>query len=138
MSRKVGSAGSQAAGAPAEAFTSLLYSLRTEGAPPIISPVKFARLFNLELQAIAQLAGVHRNTVRSYPQSTELQSYLRNALRVVQAAVDLRGNVADAIFWFRNAPIRELGRETADRLVSRGRTEAVLKYIDSLAAGSAG
>jgi hypothetical protein len=34
----------------------------------------------------------------------------------LQAAADLRGDVDEALFWFKNHPIRDFDRKTADRL----------------------
>lgn len=119
-------------------FDSLLVQLKDDARPANISPVKFASALDYPLQDVAKLAHVHRNTVRNNPYSPDLQRYMRDTVRVLQAAVDLRGNVGDALFWFRNHPIRDFERKTADRLVSEGKTDAVLGYLESLEAGASG
>ena len=43
-----------------------------------------------------------------------------------------------AIFWYRNVPLPPFGYKTAEQLVSEGRTEDVLRYVESLEAGAAG
>jgi len=63
---------------------------------------------------------------------------LREALRVNKAATDLTGDLNKAVFWHRNAPLSVFGYKTAERLVSEGRTEDLLRYLTSLEAGAAG
>jgi hypothetical protein len=43
-----------------------------------------------------------------------------------------------ALFWYRNEPLQSFGYKTAEQLVSDGRTEDLLRYIESLEAGAAG
>lgn len=122
----------------APGFDGLLGQLKDDTRPANISPVKFATALDYSLQEVAELAHVHRNTVRNNPYSPDLQRTMRDSMRVLQAAMDLRGNVGDALFWFRNHPIRDFERKTADRLVSEGKTDAVLSYLESLEAGASG
>lgn len=119
-------------------FDALLGRLKDDSRPANISPVKFAETLDYPFQMIAKLAHVHRNTVRNNPYSPDLQSYMRDAVRVLQAAADLRGDVNEALFWFKNHPIRDFDRKTADRLIADGKAEAVLRYLRSLEAGASG
>jgi uncharacterized protein (DUF2384 family) len=57
---------------------------------------------------------------------------------VLTAATDLVGGAAEAELWFRNHPIADFGDKTAEVLVSEGRTEDVLRYVEMLSAGAAG
>jgi hypothetical protein len=57
---------------------------------------------------------------------------------VIRAATDLSGDVERALFWYRNEPLQPFGYKTAEQLVSDGRTEDLLRYIESLEAGAAG
>ena len=59
-------------------------------------------------------------------------------LRVLRAADDLTGDVGRAIFWYRNEPLPPFNYKTAEQLVSEGRAEDVLRYVESLEAGAAG
>lgn len=119
-------------------FDTLLRRLKDDVRPANISPTKFAEVLDYPLQVVAELAHVHRNTVRNNPYSPDLQGYMRDAVRVLQAAADLRGDVDEALFWFKNHPIRDFDRKTADRLVAEGKAEAVLRYLRSLEAGATG
>lgn len=102
-----------------------------------ISPSSFAKELKISNQELAELAHVHRNTVRHFPHSAQLQSYLREAVRVLSAASELAGNdYLRVIYWFRNWPIQPIEYKTAESLVSEGRAEQVLRYIDSRYAGT--
>jgi hypothetical protein len=92
----------------------------------------------MDIQTLATQAHVHRNTISRAPASEGVQRFLREALRVIRAAADLSGDVNRALFWYRNEPLQSFGYKTAEQLVSDGRTEDLLRYIESLEAGAAG
>lgn len=120
------------------AFDLFLAELQEPGRP-VISPVRFAQRLNLEQQKLAELAHVHRNTVSRMPTSPRLQDFLRDAVRVITAAFNLVGNADRALYWFRSHPIREFDYKTPEVLVSEGRANVVIRYIESLeAAGASG
>ena len=103
-----------------------------------ISPVRFSELLHLDIQTLATQAHVHRNTISRAPTSEGVQQFLREALRVIRAANDLTGDVEKTIYWYRNEPLPPFGYKTAEQLVSDGRTEDLIRYIQSLEAGAAG
>jgi hypothetical protein len=72
------------------------------------------------------------------PASESVKRFLREALRVIRAAADLSGDVDRALFWYRNEPLPPFGYKSAKQLVSEGRTEDLVRYIESLEAGAAG
>jgi hypothetical protein len=121
----------------AHVFNDLLLELQEPG-QPVISATKFAEKLALEHQQLASLAHVHRNTVGRTPESPALQAYLRQSLRVIAAATDLTGDRDKALYWFRNAPIGLFSYQTPETIVSAGQTDALVRYIESLGAGSAG
>jgi hypothetical protein len=104
----------------------------------VLSPRRFSEVFSMDLQTLAAQAHVHRNTISRAPGSESVQRFLREALRVIRAATDLSGDVEQALFWYRNEPLQPFGYKTAEQLVSDGRTEYLLRYIESLEAGAAG
>ena len=104
----------------------------------VISPGRFIRLAGIDLQTLAAQAHVHRNTLTRSPASETVQRFLREALRVIRAATDISGDVNRALFWYRNEPLAPFGYQTAETLVSGGRTEDVLRYVMSLEAGASG
>ncbi len=104
----------------------------------VIEPERFAAALNLQMQELAQLAHVHRATVSEAPSNVRLQGFMREALQVLSAALDVAQDRERAIFWFRNSPIPELHHRTAEQLVADRKTEAVLSYLSSIGSGSSG
>ncbi len=60
------------------------------------------------------------------------------ALRVLAAALSLAETPERALYWFRSHPIREFDYKTPEVLVSEGKADAVIRYIQSLKAGASG
>jgi hypothetical protein len=111
-------------------FDAFLAQLQEPG-KPIISPQRFAQMLHLEQQKLAELAHVHRNTVSRMPASPRLQDFLRDAVRVLAAAFTLAGSADCALYWFRSHPIQDFDYKTPEALVSEGRANAVIQYIES-------
>jgi hypothetical protein len=103
------------------------------------SRMTYPAALHIDLQTLAEQAGVHRSTITRAPSSTTVQRFLRDALRAIKAATDVTGgDVARALFWYRNHPLAAFGYKTPEQLVGMSRTEDLLKYIASLTAGAAG
>ena len=109
-----------------------------DSSAPVLSPKRFSLAMHIDLQTLAEQARVHRNTITRAPGSRGVQDFLREALRVIKAATDLNGDLNKALFWYRNEPLSVFGYKTAERLVSEGRTDDLLRYVGSLEAGAAG
>jgi hypothetical protein len=60
------------------------------------------------------------------------------ALRAIQAVVDISGDLPRALFWYRNQPLQPFADKTAEQLVSEGRTDDLIRYIESISAGFVG
>ncbi len=105
---------------------------------PVLSPKRFSQAMHIDLQTLAEQAHVHRNTITRAPSSRGVQDFLREALRVIKAATDLNGDLNQVLFWYRTEPLTAFGYKTAERLVSEGRTDDLLRYVASLEAGAAG
>lgn len=120
-------------------FEGLLEFLRDrEAGPAVLSPKRFSDVLSIDLQTLAGQAHVHRNTLSRAPASESVQRFMREVLRVLRAGSDLTGDVGRAIFWYRNEPLPPFNYKTAEQLVSEGRAEDVLRYVESLEAGAAG
>ena len=103
-----------------------------------LSPKRFGAVLGIDLQTLANQAHVHRNTLSRAPASESVQRFLREVLRVIRAVADLSGDIEQALFWYRNEPLRPFEYKTAEQLVSDGRTDDLLRYIGSLQVGAAG
>jgi uncharacterized protein (DUF2384 family) len=120
-------------------FDALMRYLHDADASPVsISPRRYSSVLRLELQDLAAQAHVHRSTISRTPNSETIQRFLREALRVLRAATDISGDVERAIFWFKNEPLRELDYKTAQTLVSEGRADAAIQYLQMAEAGLLG
>ena len=125
--------------APYLTYERFIEELRDPDVPgPVVSPRRFSQVMHIDLQTLAEQAGVHRNTIARAPNSSTVQRFLRDALRVIKAGTDVTGDVDRALFWYRNQPLAPFGYKTAEQLITAGRTEDLLKYIASLRAGAAG
>lgn len=119
-----------------QGFEQLLTFLRdVDGA---ISPTRFARIFNFDLQTLALASQVPVDKLWSTPHDKRIQRYLSDCLQITQAAANVADNVEKALFWVKNAPIPSLDYKTGHALASAGRTNDVLRYIESLEAGFCG
>lgn len=95
-----------------------------------------AELFGL--QDLAALAAVHRNTIRTHPNTPKLQAVLRNLMRVLSAASAVQPDRNRALFLMKNAPIPAFRHETILQLVAESRTEDAVDYLESVSSGFAG
>jgi len=103
-----------------------------------ISPKRFGQALSVDMQTLAANAHVHRNTISRAPSAESVQRYLRESVRIMRAAADVAGSVENAIFWFKNYPLPTFDYKTPQDLVSEDRTEALIRYIQSLKAGFTG
>jgi len=109
-----------------------------DASPASISPKRYGTVLRVDMQTLAQNAHVHRNTISRAPDAESVQRYLRESVRIIRAATDISGSVENAIFWFKNNPLPVFDYKTPQDLVSEGRTEALVRYIQSLQAGFIG
>lgn len=121
-----------------ERFVADLKASARSSGEPVINPKLFSSALGMEVQTLATLAHVHRSTVARAQNAEKLQTFLRDAIRVLGAAADINGNLPDALFWFRNEPIAIFDYQTPEQLVSAGRANDLIRYVQSLKAGFTG
>ena len=122
---------------PTHAVVSRFVDSLQEPRTPYISPSRFSKVLGVKVTSLAELTGVHRNTLRN-PSSERLQLRMREMVKVISAAAQLNGDLQKAIYWYRNEPIADYGQQTAAELVADGHAEAVLAYIRDLENGARG
>jgi len=120
-----------------DSFEGFLSDVR-DGQQPYVSPALFAQKLQIEPNHLAALAHVHPSALNQSPPSSELQRFMRDAIRVFAALTDVNGSIGQSVSWFRNQPLEPLGDKTAEMLVSDGETEKVIKYIAMMDAGPLG
>lgn len=102
------------------------------------SPQNFATLLDLPQQELATLARVHRNTMRTHPESPKLQEALRVLARVLSAVMEIQPDLLRAIYFMKNEPIAAFQHMTLLRLVEQGRADDAVAYLESIASGFVG
>ena len=117
---------------------SSLFGRLREPSTPYLSPTRFAKLAGLSVQSLANMTGVHRNTLSQHPESPKVQGSLRAMVKVISSATELTGDADRAICWFMNEPIADYRHQTAAELVAAGHTEAVMLFLEDLRNGAAG
>jgi len=75
---------------------------------PYISPKRLSKALGVNVANLAELTGVHRNTLRN-PSSERLQGRMREMVKVISAATELTRDIDKAIYWYRNEPIADYG-----------------------------
>jgi hypothetical protein len=119
-------------------FTEVLESTREPGTSRF-SVSSVADILGLQQQDLAELTGVHRNTLRTHPESPRLQSGLRDLMRVLSAASAVQPEDPQrAIFLVKNEPIPAFRHKTLLQLVQEGRTEDAISYLESIGSGFVG
>lgn len=103
-----------------------------------LSATGVAELFGLQLQDLAALASIHRNTVRTHPNTHRLQAVLRDLMRVLSATSVVQPDRDRALFLIKNAPIPAFRHKTILQLVAEGRTDDAVDYLDSVGTGFVG
>lgn len=112
--------------APEPTAFSIADALKEPGQDPLISPARYIAMLKLDIGTFAQHAHVHRNTVTRAPGAASVQSYLRQNIRVLAAALNASGNdLGKALQWFRNEPLPPFAFKTAEQLVADGRATGV-------------
>lgn len=119
------------------AFAAVLESAREAGTSRF-SAQNVADALGLQYQDLAMLAGVHRNTLRTHPESPRLQAALRDLMRVLSAATAVQPDTAQAFFMVKNEPIPAFRHKTLLQLVQEGRTDDAIGYLESISAGFTG
>ena len=105
---------------------------------PFLSPKKIARRLALPVSDLAKRAHVHRNTLSARPQAAKVQELLRAIVRVISAATDAFGDGDTAIAWMMTEPVTSFRHKTAFELVTNGRGETVVTYLESIHSGFVG
>lgn len=102
----------------------------------IVSPRRLGERLNMSISEIADLAGVHRNTLSRNPGSPRVQRRLQEIVRILARATDLlAGDIGRAVLWFRFEPLAGFGPRTALELVAEGHADAVMAHLDMLENG---
>ena len=109
-------------------FARFLASLQYADSPHL-SPERMLRLLGVKRRELAEMCRVRTARFRQSPTSPEVQSALRELVRVLGAAYDRFEDEQSLVFWFKNCPIAPLEFHTPAELCVRGRAREVLDCL---------
>ena len=101
-----------------------------------LDPRRFLDLTGMQVQDLAALAGVDRNTVARNPHSPRIQEAVGTVVRLLESATEVAGDMNRALLWYRHQPIEAYRFQTPAELVAKGHTDAVIAYLDDLRHGT--
>lgn len=103
-----------------------------------LSVSAFGDLLGLQDQDLAEVAGVDVETLRTHPESVQLQGALLNLLRLLSVAVTVEPELLRSATLIKDHPIPTFSNKTLMQLVKEGRTEDAIGYLGSISAGHLG
>ena len=113
----------------------LLASLR-EPQTGIISPRRLAERLHMSVGELAEIAGLHRNSLSRSAGSPEVQARLGTIVQILRRAASMVGDDDNlAVYWFRNELLSGFDGKRAVDLVKAGQTEAVIAFLDMVEHG---
>ncbi|MCY1297137.1 hypothetical protein [Pseudomonas delhiensis] len=102
------------------------------------SSERYAEIFGISPAKLALQGDKYRRAGDIVTRSESEQCFIRDALQVVRAATSSGVTLSRAIEWFRNEPISAFDSRTAEQLVSEGKVDQLLRFLESWQAGSQG
>lgn len=105
--------------------------------PSLISASKVAEQLHLQLAELSRMGRLDLERLTANPESANIQGLLGNIVRAFAAAAAVFMNDAAASAWM-TEPVRAFRDKTALALVAGGRTEDVLRYLQSIESGFVG
>ncbi len=97
-----------------------------------------ANLFGMNQQELAEFTGVHVDTLHSHPESAQLQSSLRELIRLISVAATVEPNLQRSACLIKGASIATFGGKTLMQLAGAGRTDDAIAYLESISSGALG
>jgi hypothetical protein len=106
-----------------------------EGQTPFLSARRVAELLGVTLTELASLIGVARNTLAAKTGARKVDAALSPVVRILAMAGEMAGGEERAAIWFKHQPIPGWAGKTAYDLVSEGKTDKVLAYLEAVRSG---
>lgn len=100
-----------------------------------IDPLRLSRQLKVNVNTLAAIARVHRNTLQRNPYADLAQERLGAIVKIIARASSLLGSDRKAVAWFRYQPLTGFDGRTAEEMVAAGQAEAVLRHLDTLEHG---
>lgn len=87
------------------------------------------------LAELAKLIGVARNTLTAKSSARKVDAALSSVVRILAMAGEMAGDDSRAVIWFKHQPIPGWAGKTAYDLVSEGKADKVLAYLEAVRSG---
>lgn len=106
-----------------------------DGQSPFLSPRRVSEQLGVTLSELARLVGVARNTLTAKSSARKVDSALSQVVRILAMASEMAGDENRATIWFKHQPIPGWAGKTAYDLVSEGKSDKVLAYLEAVRSG---
>lgn len=97
--------------------------------------IRLSEKLRLTPSELAKLVGIARNTLGAKSATRKVDASLRPIARILATATEMAGDESRAAIWFKHQPIAAWAGKTACDLVSEGKTDDVLAYLEAVRAG---
>ena len=102
---------------------------------PFLSARNVAERLGVTLTELAGMIGVARNTLVAKTGARKVDSALSPVVRILAMAGEMAGGEDRAAIWFKHQPIPGWAGKTAYDLVSEGKSDKVLAYLEAVRSG---
>lgn len=102
---------------------------------PFLSARNVAERLGVTLTELAGMIGVARNTLVAKTGARKVDSALSPVVRILAMASEMAGGEDRAAIWFKHQPIPGWAGKTAFDLVSEGKSDKVLAYLEAVRSG---
>ena len=102
---------------------------------PFLSAQNVADRLDVTLTELAGMIGVTRNTLVAKTGARKVDSALSTVVRILAVASEMAGGEDRAAIWFKHQPIPGWAGKTAYDLVSEGKSDKVLAYLEAVRSG---
>jgi uncharacterized protein (DUF2384 family) len=106
-----------------------------DGHSPFLSARRVSEQLGVTLAELARLIGVARNTLTAKSSARKVDSALSQVVRILAMASEMAGDENRATIWFKHQPIPGWAGKTAYDLVSEGKSDKVLAYLEAVRSG---
>jgi hypothetical protein len=106
-----------------------------DGQSAFLSARRVADQLGVTLAELARLIGVARNTLTAKSSARKVDNALSHVVRILAMASEMAGDENRAIIWFKHQPIPGWAGKTAYDLVSEGKSDKVLAYLEAVRSG---
>ncbi|OBZ92081.1 transcriptional regulator [Pararhizobium polonicum] len=106
-----------------------------DGQSPFLSAQRVWEQLGVTQSELARLIGVARNTLTAKSSARKVDSALSQVVRILAMASEMAGDENRATIWFKHQPIPGWAGKTAYDLVSEGKSDKVLAYLEAVRSG---